>query len=314
MTLVIAVRNFNAEEWAERMRKRLPGKEVVIWQEGAVLPEDVAYVLAWKPEEAVFETIKTPKAIFSLGAGVDHLMKLDNLPEAPVVRIVDPDLTARMTEWVVLQVLLHHRSHLTYDAQQADRLWKGHRQPAAKHVRVGLLGLGELGGDAARALSRLGFKVSGWSRRSKVIEGVKSYAGEERLDAFLANTDILVNLLPHTTATTGLVDGELLSKLAPDGALGGPVYINAGRGATQVEADIAKMLQEGTLKGASLDVFADEPLATESPLWDAPGCVITPHVAAESDPEALSDYIAEQIKAFEAGRPLQNVVDPRTGY
>lgn len=314
MSIVIAVTNFNAEAWADRMKARLPDHSVQIWRKGEPLEGEVDYMLAWKPDPAAFDEVPQPKVVFSLGAGVDHLMKMPNLPQAPLVRIVDPSLTTRMTEWVVFQVLLHHRNHLTYDAQQAEHLWKAHAQPQASKVRVGLLGLGELGGDAARALARIGFQVAGWSRRSKVIEGVKCYAGEERFDEFLHRTDILVNLLPLTPDTKGLVDRAVLSKLAQNGVHGAPVYINAGRGGTQNEADIAEMLTSGALRGASLDVFETEPLAEDSPLWDAPGCVITPHVAAESDPEALSDYIAGQIRGYEQGLPLQNVVDRKTGY
>src|SRR5690606_21454576 len=134
----------------------------------------------------------------SLGAGVDHLLGDPALPDVPVVRVVDPDLTGRMVEWVVFQVLLHHRQHLAYAAQQRARQWKGLTQPVASDVRVGILGLGVLGQAAAEALAALGFDVAGWARTPKTICRVQAYSGREQLDAFLARTDILVNLLPLT--------------------------------------------------------------------------------------------------------------------
>ena len=134
------------------------------------------------------------------------------------------------------------------------------------------------------------------------------------MDAFLQRTDILVNLLPLTPQTTGLVNRQVLSRLARDGALGGPVFVNAGRGGSQVEDDLVAALRDGTLKAASLDVFETEPLPASSPFWQMENVVVSPHVAADSDPEAISDYVAEQITAYEATGVLRNRVDPATGY
>jgi glyoxylate/hydroxypyruvate reductase A len=143
---------------------------------------------------------------------------------------------------------------------------------------------------------------------------VESFCGPGGLGAFLARTDILVALLPLTPETAGLIDLKLLRKLRRDGPLGGPILINAGRGGSQVEADIVTALKDGTLAGASLDVFQTEPLPADSPLWDLDNVVITPHVAAVSDPAALAGQIAGQIQAFERGEPLKNRVDPQRGY
>ncbi len=230
------------------------------------------------------------------------------------MRVVVPDLTRRMTEWVVLQVLIHHRQQRAYDRQQAARRWHERRQPVAGGVRVGIMGLGVLGRDAAEVLARLGFQVAGWSRRPKVLEGAETFHGADGLAAFLKRTDILVCLLPLTPETRGILSLPLFDRLARDGALGGPILINAGRGGLQVEADIVAALQSGTLKGASLDVFEPEPLAASSPLWAHPDVVITPHAAAASQPEAIVPSIMAQIAAFEAGRPLLNLVDRDTHY
>ncbi|MGG9998548.1 2-hydroxyacid dehydrogenase [Pseudovibrio ascidiaceicola] len=314
MNLVLSLKSFNEPEWIDRLQTLLPNRKIEGWNGGVSEPEKAEYLLAWKPDPAAFSALPNLKVIFSLGAGVDHLTSLPELPKLPLVRIVDPDLTSRMTEWVVFQTLLHHRQHLTYAAQQEAGVWNGHRQWAAKDVRVGILGLGELGLDSAKALKALGFNVAGWSRTPKDVAGIESFSGEDKLEPFLNRTDILVNLLPSTPATHKLVNAERLAMLPHTGALGGPVYINAGRGATQDEAAIDAALTSGQLKGASLDVFAIEPLAVTSPLWQQKNCVITPHVAAESDPQALSEYVAQQIKGFERGDALENLVDLDVGY
>ena len=314
MSLFIAVSGWNSQPWVDRLSTRLPGRAVKSHPASAGELASVRYALAWKPEPGLLARCPNLEVIFSLGAGVDHLLSDPQLPDVPLVRVVDPDLTARMSEWVTLQVLLHHRRQLTYLAQQKIKLWKDHEQAAASRVRVGILGLGVLGGEAASVLKRLGYDVAGWSRSRKQVDGVACFAGTSELTRFLARTDILVNLLPLTDETQHLVDHAFLSRLARDGAIDGPVFINAGRGGSQVETDLVRALTDGTLAGASLDVFETEPLAATSPLWELENVVITPHVAADSDPEAISDYIVEQILAHEAGQPLSNLVDRSVGY
>ncbi len=314
MSLLVAVNGWDPAPWVHRLASRLPGRDIRTWPDAVGDPADIRYVLAWKAPAAALSACPNLEVVFSLGAGVDHLLGQAGLPDVPVVRVVDPDLTARMAEWVVLQVLLHHRQHLAYAAQQKACQWRDLPQPAARSVRVGIMGLGVLGERAARAVADLGFDVAGWARSRKQIEGIACFAGEGEFDAFLSRTDILVNLLPLTPQTTGLVDRRLLNRLARDGALGGPVFINAGRGGSQVEADLVAALKDGTLKAASLDVFESEPLPVSSPFWGMENVVVTPHVAADSDPEAISDYIVEQIATFEATGKLRNRVDPGTGY
>ena len=230
------------------------------------------------------------------------------------MRIVDPDLTMRMTEYVVLHVLMHHRRQRRYDAQQRERLWLEHDQAPASAVAVGIMGLGVLGRDAASALRRLGFRVAGWSRTPKTLPGVETFHGNDGLDAFLARTEILVCLLPATLATHGILRLEVLRKLERDGAAGGAYLINAGRGALQIDADILDALDEGALAGATLDVFATEPLPATSPLWAHPKVTITPHSAAASDPRALVANVLRQIDRLEAGLPLEHVIDRGAGY
>ncbi|BBE72717.1 2-hydroxyacid dehydrogenase [Oharaeibacter diazotrophicus] len=313
MTVLVAVKGWDPGHWVDALRARAPGRDVVVAPD-VPDPAAVRYALVWKPEPGRLAGYPNLEVIFSLGAGVDHLTSDPALPALPIVRIVDPDLTMRMTEWVVLQVLLHHRKQRLYDRLQAERRWAPQDQVSARGLRVGIMGLGVLGLDAARALAGLGFPVAGWSRTPRTVPGLETFHGRDGLPAFLARTDLLVVLLPLTADTRGLIDAALIDGLAKDGPLGGPVLVNAGRGGLQDEAAIDAALRDGRLAAASLDVFAVEPLPEASPLWGAPNLTITPHVAAESDPVALSAYVMGQIEAYERGEGLANLVDPGLGY
>ena len=251
--------------------------------------------------------------LFSGGAGVDHVLTLPGLPDLPLVRFVDHTLTTRMSEWIVMQCLLHLRQHLAYDRQQRSKQWQPLAQPEAADLTVGIMGMGVLGSDAARKLRVMGFNVLGWSRSGKPVEDIRTYAAAS-LDEFLGKTDILVGLLPLTEETRNLYDKALFRKLRRDGAIGGPVFINAGRGGSQVEADLVAALQDGTLKAASLDVFQTEPLPTSSPFWTMPNVILTPHSAADSDVSALFAHVERQIDRFERGEPLEHVVGRQAGY
>ncbi|WP_353186974.1 glyoxylate/hydroxypyruvate reductase A [Bosea sp. (in: a-proteobacteria)] len=314
MSLLLAMTGWHVEDWRARFQALLPEMPVVVLGE----PFDrraVHYVASWKHPAGSLTGLPNLAAIFSLGAGVDFLFADDKLPEVPIARVVDPDLTARMSEYVVLHCLMYLRQQHRYMRQQQARLWEDDRsQPAARAVRVGIMGLGELGLDVAAKLRVIGFDVAGWSRSPKTVEGLRAFAGEEGLKAFLARTDILVSLVPLTPETRGILDAELLAGLAQDGRLGGPFLINPGRGGLQVADDIVAALDAGTLKGATLDVFETEPLPVESPLWSHPGVTITPHNAAMSEPEAIAAVVAAQIRRLEAGEPLLHAVDPARGY
>lgn len=313
MSLLLAMSGWHIEDWRARFQALLPEMPIVTLGE----PFDrraVHYVASWKHPPGSLTGLPNLAAIFSLGAGVDFLFADEKLPEAPIARVVDPDLTTRMSEYVVLHCLMYLRQQHRYMRQQQAKLWEDDRdQPAARALRVGIMGLGELGLDAARKLKVLGFDVAGWSRSPKSVEGLATFCGEEGMRAFLARTDILVSLLPLTPETRGLINAELLAGLTQDGRLG-PFLINAGRGGLQIEADILAALDAGTLKGATLDVFETEPLPSDSPLWTHPLVTVTPHNAAMSEPEAIASLIAQQIRRLEAGEPLQHVVDPARGY
>ncbi len=315
MAVLFTSSDWNWERWLERLKALAPDRTFLVHGVHDYDPAAIRYALTWKPPAGLLPRLPNLSVIFNLGAGVDALMAEPDLPpDVPVVRLVDPDLTRRMGEWVVLQVLLHHRQTLAYLEQQRRRVWRDLPQPVASEVRVGLMGYGVLGRHAGHLLAAVGYDVHAWSRTPRPDAPVPCLAGPEALGAFLARTDVLVALLPLTAQTRGIIDRRLIDGLARDGALGGPVLINAGRGGSQNEADILAALRDGRLKGASLDVFETEPLPEDSALWDAPNLVITPHASAISNPDAVCPYVVGQIEAFEAGRGLRNVVDRARGY
>jgi glyoxylate/hydroxypyruvate reductase A len=279
--------------------------------------EDIDTALVWQPTAGLLATLPNLRLIVSVGAGVDALLQDPTLPDVPLVRFVDADLTCRMAEYVALQVLYHHRRMSEFRELQAEAVWRYLPEAAAIDVRVGLMGLGVLGRAAADTLFAFGYQLRGWSRRPRAQDCMTCFAGPGDLDAFLAETDILVVLLPLTRQTRGIVNRDLLRKLSRTGRsplLPGPVLINAGRGCLQVDADILAALEAGELYAASLDVFETEPLPRESPLWRHPRVVVTPHNAAESAPAAIARYALRQMRAHRLGATLENLVDRGRGY
>ncbi|WP_274423668.1 2-hydroxyacid dehydrogenase [Chelativorans sp. YIM 93263] len=308
--ILLSVTGMHPQRWYELLSRERP---VVLEPNG---PEDpsVEYAVVWKQQPGILSRLPNLKAIFSLGAGVDHIFADPDLPDVPIVRVVAQNLTQYMVEYVCWRVLDHQRQGRIYRTQQQEKVWHEPPQPPANEVAVGIMGLGELGGTAARALTALGFKVNGWSRRPHRMEGVTGFHGDEGLTPFLNATDILVVLLPLTAATEGIIDRSVLERLRQEGPLGGPCLINAGRGPLQREADILEALERGTLKEASLDVFEHEPLDPDSPLWSHPRVFVTPHAAASSDPAHLVAPMLAQMAAHDRGEPLKNLVDRKAGY
>lgn len=314
MSVLVALTGWDVAHWVERFQRLLPGRTIVALGD-AYDPAGIHYAVSWKHPPGSLSALPNLKAIFSLGAGVDHLMNDPHLPDVPVARVVDADLTARMSEYVVMHALMVLRQQRRYQKQQADRLWLDDRdQPAASDLRIGVMGLGVLGRDALHKLQVMGFSVSGWSRSPHQIDGVACFAGDVGLKPFLAQTDVLVVLLPLTPDTRGIIDAGLIKGLSHDGPLGRPVLINAGRGGLQKEADILACLDDGSLGEAILDVFETEPLPADSPVWTHPKIVVSPHNAAMSAPDAIGQLVARQIARLEQGQPLLHQVEMKRGY
>jgi glyoxylate/hydroxypyruvate reductase A len=306
--------NWSPERWKARFDEVCHDRRVLQLPQASFDPADIHYAAVWKPVPGELAAFPNLKVIFNLGAGVDALMADKTLPNVPLVRVAVDDLTNRMVEYVVLHVLMHHRQEPYLRESQRIRRWAPKYQWPASAISVGIMGIGTLGAGAAQVLKRIGFRIVGWSRSRKQVEGVECFVGGEQIEAFLRRTDILVCLLPLTPDTRGILNRDVFSRLNRTSPLGAPVLINAGRGGLQNEADILASLDDGTLGGVSLDVFAQEPLSADSPFWTHPKAVLTPHNAADTDPDAISRYVAEQIARFEAGGALENVVDRARGY
>jgi len=306
--------NWSPERWKRRFDEVCKDRGVFLLPDAAIDPADVHYAAVWKPAPGELAAFPNLRVIFNLGAGVDALMADSSLPYVPLVRVAVGDLTDRMAEYVVLHVLMHHRQEPYLRACQREKRWQPKFQWPASAISVGIMGLGTLGANAAGILARIGFRVAGWSRAPKRIDGIECFHGQAQLGAFLERADILVCLLPLTVDTRHILKRGLFAKLNRNSPLGAPVLINAGRGGLQNEADILACLDDGTLGAASLDVFTDEPLPADSPFWTHPKVVLTPHNAADTDPDEISKYVARQIERCEAGGALENVVDPARGY
>jgi glyoxylate/hydroxypyruvate reductase A len=309
MAILFTTTSAALARWRPHLPAGLPGRDIRYWPEIGD-KSAIAYALVWHPERGLLASLPNLKLIVSLGAGVDHILRDPALPpDIPILRLVDPYMTQAMSEYVVLQVLRLHRQDITYRAQQAAGEWREHDQKNAGERRIGILGFGTLGQDAAKKLRALGFDVAGWSRAAKQVAGFTTYSGAEGLDALLARSEILVSLLPMTPETENILDARLFARL-PRGA----GLVNAGRGRQLVEPDLLAALGSGQLSGAVLDVFRDEPLPAEHPFWRHPRIVVTPHVAAETHPATALPIVATAIADFEAGRPVANLIDRERGY
>ncbi|MFG0356621.1 2-hydroxyacid dehydrogenase [Pseudomonas sp. zbq_11] len=312
--IVVAPGPWDPEPWRKAFEARCGTRKVHLWPHDGEEVDSERYVIcAWKAGEQIFEELNRPEAVFSMGAGVDHLACLASQPNLPIGRIRDPDLTMRMVEYVTFATLYLHRQIAHYQAEQAAGRWAPVTQAAASDVRIGILGVGVLGKACGLFLQQLGFQVAGWARSSTEV-GFKVFNGREGLVELLQQTDILVNLLPNTQETHGVIDRQVFENLSRSGKQGAPAFINAGRGEAVIHADLQAALREGTLSGAVLDVFGVEPLPSDDPLWSMPGVLLTPHVAADSEPDVVVGQILHDVFRLEAGQPLEHPVDLGRGY
>lgn len=308
--VLLSVSGMSPRRWHELLSAE---RAVVLEPDGADDPA-IGYAVVWRHRPGSLARLPNLKGIFSIGAGVDHILSDPGLPDVPVIRVVDGNLTRHMVDYVAWRVLDHHRQGMLYRAQQPKKIWHEPPQRPAGDISVGIMGLGQLGQAAAQALRALGFAVNGWSRTPRPVESVATYAGDAGLVPFLNATDILVVLLPLTPATEGMIDHALLKELRRRNGLGGAVLVNAGRGRLQKDADILRALDDGTLKEASLDVFEVEPLPEASPLWTHPKVFVTPHAAATSDPNHLVPPMLDAMDAIDRGETPKNVVNRKAGY
>lgn len=315
MTLLLHLADFNERRWADGFAAALPGRRVVT-RADSYDPAEVDYIFIWKPKADAFEGLTNLKAVLSLGAGVDAVLRHPHLPEGvPIVRFMDRALTQQMCDYVLGAVLLHQRLETRFRRDKAAKRWSQLYPAPAFNTTVGVMGLGAIGSEVIRLLGTIGFRTRGWSRSPKQIDGVETFAGRDTFDSFLAGTDILVNVLPLTPETHGILNYDTFAKLRRGGLDGyGPALVNCGRGGHQREADLVRALTDGTLGSASIDVYETEPLPQTSPLWELDNVYFTPHIAGASTEKTGVAYFSEVIRNHEAGLPLPNVIDRTRGY
>ncbi len=309
MALIIHIGNARAQWWKETLQSLLPDIACRLWDDPGD-DADIDYAVVWKAPPGGLKRFANLKCIVSVGAGIDHVLCDPELPKGiPIIRTTGDELRQRMREYVVLHVLRFHRRLPEIEAAQPAREWRQVVVPPAPERKVGVMGLGNMGSDCAAALAAVGFDVAGWSRSPKWLRGITCFHGPEGRRPFLARSEILICLLPLTPETDAILGAELFRAL-PVGAC----VINVGRGEHLVETDLLAALDSGHIKGATLDVFRQEPLPDEHPFWDHRDVLITPHVASLIDPLAGGKRIADNLNLFRTGKPVPDMVDLEKGY
>ncbi|MDP6345155.1 MAG: glyoxylate/hydroxypyruvate reductase A [Alphaproteobacteria bacterium] len=297
------------ELWLPALRAEMPDVEVRVDPEVGD-PAEIDYALVYWPPKGLLASLPNLRAILSIAAGCDHILADPQLPaQLPIVRMVDDYLAAMMAEYAVYAVLHFHRDMDDYRAEQLQGVWNRRWPLYTPETDVGILGLGAIGADCAGKLLAMGFRVHGWSRSPKAIEGVICHAGEAGLLEMLGRCRYLVCVLPLTDETQGIVNARTLAAM-PEGSY----LINIARGGHVVDADLLAALDGGHIAGAFLDVFNDEPLPPEHPYWHHPKVWMTPHVAGELVPRSCAKAVAATIRRDQAGEPLLHLLDKERGY
>jgi glyoxylate/hydroxypyruvate reductase len=298
------------ETWRFRLTAHLPAGERLVLATDGGDKGAVDIALAANPPWGELATYPNLRFVQSLWAGVDGLLGDPALPQHLVIaRLIDPAMAQSMAEGAIAAVLYLHRQFPTYLRQQAEHTWRQLPQPIAAHRHVGVLGFGRMGQPVARGLAALGFRVRAWGLSPRAEAGLDYSWGAAGLEKVLSEAQILINLLPLTAATAGILSADLLKRLPPGAAL-----INLGRGGHLREADLLQALGAGHLSHAVLDVFRQEPLPADHPFWSHPQVTVLPHVAATTDPESAAPLALQNVAAFRAGRPLTGLVSRSRGY
>jgi glyoxylate/hydroxypyruvate reductase A len=297
------------DAWVRAFGRLRPEFEVRVWPESGDLA-DISFVLAWETPPGFFALFPNLKCIASLGAGVDHLLTDPELSrEVFITRVIDPSITRQMSEYLLLYVLRFSRHSVSFDEDAAREVWHPRIPQRPADLTVGIMGLGQLGLDAAHKLKQLEFPVIGWRRTPRGVAGIETYSGSGELPAFLAKSRILICMLPLTPQTRGILDAALFSQL-PQGAY----VINVARGAHLIEADLLAAIDYGHLAGACLDVFETEPLPAGHPLWRHPKVTVTPHIASLTNPYEVVPQMVVNYRRVAAGAAPYQLVDRDRGY
>lgn len=309
MSIVIVCNERYAKNWSKALKAELPETDICIYPNVPDL-KTVEFAAVWKAPAGVLELFPNLKAIQSLGAGVKHIFDRQKIgASVKIARIVDPQLSEDMWEYSLMLILNHLKNTRTYFQQALNKEWRQRRYRSIKETSVAVMGLGVIGAEIAANLAGLGFQVQGWSISSKEIEGVQSFTGIQGLSDMLAIADVLINVLPLTAETMGILNRSNLLKLKQ-----GAYLINIGRGPHVVDEDLLALLEEGHLSGAALDVFHTEPLPVDHPFWEHPNIAVMPHVAGVTNPKTAVQQIVENFKRMKNGSDLLHVVSPKRKY
>ena len=298
----------NPAAWSAALKLHLPSLDFRVYPDVGNA-DDVRYALTWKPFPGFFKPFRNLSLVVNLGAGIDSLVGRDDLPDVPIARLADQGMIAMMKSYVLFAVIRYARNIPSFEQAKLSSEWKYIHPRPLDEIKVGVLGLGVLGSAAAAALASVGFDVRGWDHAEKLIPGVTCYRDPAHRDQFLSETEILVNMLPLTPSTRGILGANVFRSL-PAGAY----FVNASRGEVVDEAALIDALRSGHLGGATLDVFVVEPLPREHPFWTMDNVLITPHLASITVPEKAACDVAESIRRVRAGKPPLHQVDPRQGY
>ena len=309
MSVLVVCPGKDPENWVNALKNQHPGMNIYVYPEEHD-PEEVEFAITWNHPRGLFKNYPNLKVVASMGAGVDHILSDEALPEGiRVTKIIDETLTEDMGDFVLSQVMNHLRGLHHYVKAQSKKEWEKFQYKRPQNTKVGIMGLGVLGNAVADKLHKNFFQVYGWSRTEKNCDNVTSFHGKDQLEEFLENSEILICLLPLTEDTRNILNADLFDML-PEGAY----IINVARGEHLVEHDLMEMINNGHLSGASLDVFREEPLPEEHPFWEHPSINITPHVASLTKPESVVAQIAENYDRMKEDEPLKNKVEMEKGY
>jgi glyoxylate/hydroxypyruvate reductase A len=313
MNLLLAGSFDSAERdaWAAALRQALPGHRLCLAR-GEVADGQIDAAIVANPPPGQLQGLPRLRLIQSLWAGVDRLLADATLPaDVPIARMVDPAMNAAMAETALWATLALQRGFFAYARQQRQGLWLQHAQRRADELPVLVLGCGQMGRAVAQRLLQQGYPVAAWRRAagSAPPTGVQVHSGRDGLRRALAGAQVLINLLPLTQDTRGLLDATLLAQLPRGAAL-----VNLARGAHLVDADLLAALASGQIGHAVLDVFHSEPLAAAHPFWAHPQVTVLPHVAALTDERSAAAVVAANITALEHGEPLAHLVRRDAGY
>ena len=308
MSIALILNSGRAEEWKAEIAKHLPEIKIEVYPEIEKY-EEVEFALCWKPEANYYAHFPNLKVIQSGGAGIDHLFPSTVPAHLHICRIIDPMLKSDMFEHVLTCLMHAMKNFSAYIKGQEKKHWRPLLYKSIGETKVTILGLGEIGGYVAERLAQLGFNVNGWSSSPKNLQRVSSFIGMDGLSAAVEDADFVVNVLPLTDATKGILNHSLFNLCRKEAVL-----VNVGRGEHLIENDLLDAIAEKKIAAAYLDVFHKEPLPQDHPFWDCPSIFITPHVASRTNIRSSVEQVVDNYIRMSEGRSLLNEVSLEKGY